>query len=438
MKKMNQNKDCLVVGLALFAMFFGAGNLIFPPALGLASGKSWLACMIGFFLTGIGMPMLGVLAVSKAGGTVDHLASKVNPTFSKILGTVVILAIGPLLAIPRTGATVYEMGVRPMLPNANPVMLSIIVSIIYFAITLFFVIKPSGIIDKIGKILTPILLLIVGLIIAKGVMSPVGTAVDTGIGNPFSKGFTEGYQTMDALASIVFGGIIMLSLAEKGYKSKEDQIKLTMKAGLVAGVGLAFVYGGLLYLGSTVSGVYPADVERTSLIVGMTEKILGNAGKMGISVAVSVACLTTSIGLTATVGNYFEELTNGKLSYRAIVIGTVIFSAIFANVGVEQIVKFAVPLLVTVYPVAIVLILMSIFDNFIKNKRAYLGAVYGALFVSLFDGLSAIGVNTAFVGKAINMLPFAGAGFAWLLPAAVGAFITTVMIKGTQESSSVQ
>lgn len=417
----NKNKDILVVGMALFAMFFGAGNLIFPPALGLAAGKSWLSCMIGFFLTGIGMPILGILAISKAGGTIDDLANKVNPIFSKILGTIIILAIGPLLAIPRTGATVYEMGVKPIFQNASPIL----VSIVYFSITLFFVIKPSGIIDKIGKFLTPGLLVIVATIIIKGIFSPLGAAATTGLVNPFSQGFTEGYQTMDALASIVFGGIIMMSLAEKGYTKKDDQIKLTMKAGLIAGMGLAFVYGGLLYLGSTVSNILPADMAKTDLMVSITQNLLGNLGTMAIALAVSLACLTTSIGLTATVGNYFYKLTKGKLSYRLIVIITVVFSGVFANVGVEQIVKLAVPLLVTVYPIAIVLILMSLFDNLIKNKRAYLGAVYGALFISLFDGISAMGINTSFIEKFINALPLANSGFAWILPALIGALITT-------------
>ncbi len=435
-QKMNQTKDSFVVGLALFAMFFGAGNLIFPPALGLNSGKGWLACLVGFLLTGVGMPLLGVLSVSKAGGTIDHLAGKVNPTFSKILGTIVILALGPLLAIPRTGATVFELGIRPSIPGANP----IIVSIVYFAVTLLLVIKPSGIVDKIGKVLTPILLCIIGTIIIKGIVAPAGAPVETGLGNPFSKGFTEGYQTMDAFCALVFGGILMLTLKEKGYEKKEDQIKLTMRAGLIAAVGLAFVYGGLLYLGATVSGVYPADMARADLVVGITQNALGSVGKMGIGVACSVACLTTAVGITATVGNYFEDISDGKLSYKAVVTATVIVSAVFANFGIEKIVKLAVPLLVTVYPVAIVLIVMNLFDNMIKNKRAYLGAVYGALFVSLFDGISAMGVNTAFIGNLMSRLPLSGAGFAWITPSIAGAIITTMLMSDREkmgEESSV-
>lgn len=432
MKK--QTKDFFVVGLALFAMFFGAGNLIFPPALGIMSGHNWFLCMIGFFLTGIGMPLLGVIGVSKAGGTIDHLASKVSPMFSKILGTIIVLAIGPLLAIPRTGATTFEMGVKPMFPNASPIL----VSIIYFGITLFFVIKPSGVIDKIGKILTPILLVIISIIIFKGISTPIGTPGATELAGPFSKGFTEGYQTMDALASIIFGGIIMFSLQEKGYEDKKTQISLTIKAALVAAIGLAFVYGGLLYIGATSGGAFPVDTPKTELIVGITAQLLGNYGKLAIGLAVSFACLTTSVGLTATVGSYFSELTKGKLSYRSIVIATSIFSAVFANAGVETIVSIAVPLLVTVYPVAIVLILLSIVDNFIKNKNAYTGAVAGALLISLFDGLSALGVDTSFIGSLIKQLPFASAGFAWLIPSIVGAIIAIFALKEKKQIAQVK
>lgn len=417
--------DVLVVGMALFAMFFGAGNLIFPPAMGLAAGKSFTAAMAGFFLTGIGMPLLGIIAVSKAGGTVRDLSDKVNPTFGKILSTIVILAIGPLLAIPRTGATTFEMGIRPLLPSVSPIL----VSVVYFSIALFLVINPTGVVDKIGKILTPVLVAVLAYIIYSGITSPIGAPGTIHIENPFSKGFTEGYQTMDAIGSIVFGGIVMNALIEKGYKDKKDQMIMTIKAGMIAALGLAFVYGGLMYLGATGGDIFPVETEKTALIVGIVEKILGRAGIVAIAVCVSAACLTTTVGLVATVGEYFQDLSGGKWSYRNIVIITTIFSAIAATMGVEKIVSVAVPLLVTVYPVVIVLIVMNVFDNFIKNKGAYTGAVYGALFVSFFDALSVVGINTSFIGSALGKLPLAAQGFGWLVPALIGAMITSFLMK---------
>jgi LIVCS family branched-chain amino acid:cation transporter len=417
--------DVIVVGFALFAMFFGAGNLIFPPSLGLMAGDKWGLALIGFLLTGVGMPLLGILAVSKSGGSMEKFAGKVSPTFAKILGTVIMLAIGPLLAIPRTGATTFEMGIQPIFPNASP----IIVSIIFFAITLLFVISPSKVIDSIGKVLTPVLLITIGVIIFKGITTPVGEFAVTNLANPFSRGFTEGYQTMDALGSIVLTSIVISGLIAKGYTERKEQMKLTVLSGIVAATGLLLVYGGLMYLGATAVNVFPADIAKTDLIINITSQLLGDWGKIALGLVVGLACLTTAIGLTATAGEFFSKLSNNRVSYRTVVILITVFSAIVANAGVETIVKFAVPLLVTVYPVAIALIVLSIFDSFIKSRGVYIGAVFGALLVSLFDALAAIGINVTSVQGIINMLPFSNQGLAWIAPAVACALIGALIFR---------
>ncbi|KXZ40331.1 branched-chain amino acid:cation transporter, LIVCS family [Alkalithermobacter thermoalcaliphilus JW-YL-7 = DSM 7308] len=415
--------DVVIVGFALFAMFFGAGNLIFPPFLGFISGDRWLVTFVGFFLTGICMPLLGIVAVSKAGGRLSDLADKVSPTFSKILGTIIMLALGPLLAIPRTGATTFEMGIKPIFPNFSP----IVASIIYFFITYILVIKPSSVIDTIGKFLTPTLLIILSVIIFKGATNPIGDLVNTGIENPFSTGFTEGYQTMDALGSIVIGGIIIKTLVSKGYTKKDEQIKLAVMSAIVAALGLTFVYGGLMYLGSTASEMFDFDISKTELTIQITNAILGNAGKVAIGIAVSLACLTTSIGLTATCGEFFNSLTNGKLSYKSIVTVIIVFSTIISNFGVEKIVGLAIPLLVTVYPVVIILIIMNLFDRYIPNKAVYPGAVIGAVCISIFEALSAAGVRVYSILDIIKRLPLSDQGFSWIAPALLGALFTGIV-----------
>jgi len=420
-----ETKDFIVVGAALFAMFFGAGNLIFPPALGMLSGDQWLLCILGFALTGVGLPILGVVTIAKVGGSLKDFAGRVSPTFAKILGAVIVLAIGPLLAIPRTGATVFEIGVSPLFPTIPPLA----VSIVYFAITLFFVIKPSSIIDKIGKILTPILLLIVGIIIFQGVTSPIGAPVPTGITLAFSDGFVGGYQTMDALASVVLGGLILFSLKDKGYTDQKSLVKLTAKAGILAGSALLFVYGGLLYLGATGSGVLAAGLSKTELIIALTSNLLGIYGQIALCLAVSVACLTTSVGLTAVVGNFFEELSNGKLSYRTIVIATTLFSIVMSVIGVEQIVKLSVPLLVLVYPVTIILIALNLFGQHIKSNGVFKGMVAGALFISIFDALGAMSINIEAATTVIAQLPFASSGFAWICPSLLCGFVGHLVSK---------
>jgi len=425
--------DVVVVGVALFAMFFGAGNLIFPPFMGLLAGTTWSLSLLGFLITGIGMPLLGIMAAARAGGTVEHLGSRVNPLFGRIMSIVVILAIGPLLAIPRTCAVAFELGIRPAFdtgvqPNIE-LMYRAVFSLIFFGITLAFALNRSTVVDKIGKYLTPFLFVTLAFIILKGVFAPVGEIIDTGLARPFGRGFNEGYQTMDTLASIVFAQIVIAALVFKGYTHVGDQVKMTSFAGLIAATGLGLVYGGLMYLGATAGSEYAQDVERTDLLIGITQSLLGGGGKVALGVAVGLACLTTSIGLTATVGDYFSTLSKGKIGYTAICIFTVVFSGVFATVGVTTIVTVAVPLLVTTYPVAICLIILTLIGRPVAHRAVYAGAVIGALSTSVFEALTAANMPVAAVNTAITHIPLAEAGFAWIVPGVLGGLIGLALAK---------
>lgn len=411
--------DVGLVGFALFAMFFGAGNLIFPPYMGFLSGSLWSVALIGFLITGIGMPLMGIIASARAGGTVEHLAGRVGPKFARILSIVIILAIGPLLAIPRTAAVTYEMGILPNLPWISRA----VGSLIFFSITFFFALNQSKVVDKIGKYLTPFLLVTLVIIIFKGIFFPMAAPIEGSLSAPFSSAFREGYQTMDAMASIVFAEIIIAALIFKGYKKVKDQVKMASFAGLIAALGLGFVYGGLMYLGATSGSLFAANIERTELLINIAYQILGNTGKVALGLAVSLACLTTSIGLTATVGDYFSSITKGKLKYKAICVATVLFSGVFATVGVNKIVQIAVPFLVMVYPVAIILILLTIFGGKKLHRKVYTGAVIGALVISVFDALTNAGLPIAFANDLISYIPLAKDGFAWIIPAFLGGII---------------
>ena len=420
-----KTNDVIWVGLALFAMFFGAGNLIFPPFLGFLAGGKWSIALVGFLITGIGMPLMGIMASARAGGSVEYLAERVSPWFGRLLSLVIILAIGPLLAIPRTAATTFEMGVRPNLPSVTPA----ISSLVFFGITLYFALNRKKVVDKIGKILTPFLLLTLALIILKGIFRPLGEAVGGTLTNAFGSGFREGYQTMDTLASVVFAEIIIATMIFKGYRQISDQVKMTSLAGVIAATGLGLVYGGLAYLGATAVSLFPGDVERTNLLIGIAQNLLGNGGKVALGLAVSLACLTTSIGLTATVGDYFSNLTWGKLRYKAVCVATCVFSAVFATVGVTTIVRVAVPLLVTVYPIAIVLILLTMMGRLVKHRAIYAGAVAGAFSTSLFDALTSAGVPIEAMNRWISLIPFAKSGFPWILPALTGVVVGLILAK---------
>jgi LIVCS family branched-chain amino acid:cation transporter len=234
---------------------------------------------------------------------------------------------------------------------------------------------------------------------------------------------------MDAMASIVFAEIIIAALVFKGYSKVADQIKLASMSAVVAASGLGLVYGGLMYLGAASRSVFSADIERTTLLISIAQGILGGAGKIVLGLAVALACLTTSIGLTATVGDYFSNITKERLKYKAICIATVVFSGIFATVGVTRIVQIEVPLLVLVYPMAICLIILTIAGRKSIHRAVYIGAVAGTLSTSIFEALTAAGVPVVAVNDLITHIPLAKAGFPWILPAVAGAIIGAIVAR---------
>lgn len=411
------NKDVIILGFALFAMFFGAGNLIFPPFLGVISGSNWLTGFGGFILADVGLALLAIVSAAKCNGQVDKVLSRSGKNLGVILGSAIMICLGPLLAIPRTAATTFEMGISPLFNGFSPVLFSII----FFAITFILTIKPSKVVDIIGQFLTPALLIALGVLIVKGIISPLGEMSLTSMSeNLFAEGVKQGYQTMDALGAVALSTVIISSLSNKGYENENQKIKLTLKAGVVAAIGLVLVYGGLTYLGATVSTMYGQDVVQTSLIVEITASLLGNPGKIILAIIVMLACLTTAIGLTSATAQFFEKTTNGKLKYELIVTIVCIFSAIVSNFGVSTIIKFSGPILDIIYPATVVLVIMTLFGNKIKNNNSFKGATYVALIVSVITILNNMGlINISF----INELPFSSLGFNWILPVLIGAII---------------
>ncbi|MGL5560299.1 MAG: branched-chain amino acid transport system II carrier protein [Paraclostridium dentum] len=423
----NTNKDIIIVGFALFAMFFGAGNLIFPPFLGLVSGESWMTGFSGFILADVGLALLAILASAKCNGEVNKILGRAGKSLSKVVGIAIMICIGPLLAIPRTAATTFEMGIQPIIGNS---ISPLIFSIIFFAIVLLLTIRPSKVVDIIGKVLTPALLVALALLIIKGIITPLGEiSPNTLVDNVFLNGVSQGYQTMDALGAVALSTIIIVSLHNKGYEDSSEKVSLTMKAGIVAGVALCFVYGGLTFLGATISqnfaGQDISSISQASLIVGITEQLLGYPGKAILGIIVALACLTTAIGLTSAAGQYFNKITNNKLKYEAVVIFVCVFSAIVSNFGVDTIIKFSAPILDMVYPVTILLVITTLFKDQIKNDNAIKGAAYVTLIISILGVVNSLAktyglpVHIPF----LEVLPFAKIGFNWIVPAIVGGIL---------------
>lgn len=413
---MNKKKEILILGFALFSMFFGAGNLLFPPSVGVAVGQDWFKAGLGFFLTGIGLPLLGILAFTKV-GSLNEFADKVSNRFSTIYSTTLILVIGPLFAIPRTGSTTFEMGVLPLFPNSNPTTIAVLTSVVFFGITLFLVLNESSITDILGKFLTPIILLILSLITILGITGDLGTPVQSTIsGNPLSYGFISGYQTMDALASVLFGVIIISGLEGKGITDKNEQKLFLSNAGFIAAIGLGFIYLSLIYLGAQISSIKGLTTAQTTLT--LAQLTLGNIGKIAFGICVAAACLTTSVGLVALASDWFSKLT--KISYKKMAIGMCLFSTVLSVAGLDYIISLSIPVLVILYPVTIVLILLNIFG--IKNHLTFKAVVSITLIVSLAETFK---IDLSFI-------PLAQAGFPWIIPSLI-AFIGSIFIRSEKK-----
>ncbi len=419
-------KDSLVIGFALFAMFFGAGNLIFPPLLGVVSGTKWFTSFAAFLFADGGLALLGVIALTRTDGDMEALFTRAGRFIGVLIGSLMILCIGPFLAIPRTAATTYEIGIKPTIGTG---LSPIIFAIIFFAIVLVLTIKPSKVVDIVGAFLTPALLICLAVLIIKGVVSPLGQPLErTLVDNLAVNGINEGYQTMDAMASCIFAGIVISSIRQKGYTERKVMVKATIVAGIVAVIGMAFVYGGLTYLGATVSPIYDNTVERTALIVSITEGILGGTGKVILAIIVALACLTTAIGLSSSCGNYFSQLTKGKLKYEAIVVVVCVFSAVISNFGVDKIVDLAVPVLGMIYPAVVAFIFLGILNDKIKNDNVFKCAIWVAVILGVLHtlpGIKAFANVTALVNFAatLDKLPGGNIGFFWAIPVLIAGII---------------
>ena len=424
------NKDVIVVGFALFAMFFGAGNLIFPPFLGVTSGQEWLKGFGAFILSDVGLSFLAVIAVAKCRGDVNLVLQRSGKRLSIILGIAIMMCLGPLLAIPRTAATTFEMGIEPLFSNFNPVLFSVI----FFIMTFILTIKPSKVIDIIGSFLTPALLIALAILIIKGILTPLGDINPTAmVDNVFAEGVKQGYQAMDPLGAVALSSVIIISLGNKGYKDDNEKVKLTTKAGLLSALGLALVYGGLTYLGATVSKIYDINVSQASLIVKITSSLLGSPGEIILAMIVTLACLTTAVGLTSATAQYFDKLTNGKIKYEAVVTVICIFSAIVSNFGVSSIIQFSGPVLDIIYPPTIVLVVMTLLGDKIKNDNAFKGATYMALFISILTVINSKTGSIPFISK----LPLASFGFNWIIPVLIAGIIGNFIISKENKAKNI-
>ena len=419
----------IVISLMLFSMFFGAGNFIFPPMLGKESGEIFYQTILYFCATAVLLPVLGVAAVARC-GSVQALTNRVDRVFGPIFIVLIYLSIGPFLAIPRAANLPFEVSIAPLFEN--PAVPLVFWTIFYFIINFVISANKSRVVDILGQYLTPVLLvLIVVLVVAVFLADtpPLGTPTGKYALAPTSTAFMAGYDTMDAMAAIVFGIVVVNVLRDYGVVQERALISTTIKTGIFAGVLLSLIYIGLAYLGAATAGIVQ-NVQNGANILSQTANYLfGSAGAPILGLALFLACITTTVGLTTSGSDYFNSLTP-KISYKAWCAIFSVVSALMANIGLSGILKFGVPILVAFYPVVIVLVLLALIDNFIdSSKLIYRACIYVTLVTGLIYSLGTVAgvLPQGFVELVKPAMPFYDYGLGWVLWAIV-AFCVTYII----------
>ena len=424
----------IAIGLMLFALFFGAGNLIFPASMGQQAGSNVWMAVIGFIITGVGLPLAGILAMGYSGcRSVQELAGRVHPAYGVIFSVLLYLAIGPAFAIPRTGTVSYEIAMRPFLADGGSETAMVIFLIAFFGLTLWLSINPQKLVDRIGKILTPALLLTILMMIVKSLISPMGSyqapeAPYATAGMAVLQGFLDGYNTLDALASLVFAILVIDFVKEAGAKTEKEVTVATAKSGVLAVSCLAFVYIFIANIGAEsvqALGILP---NGAPVLAESAKFFFGDFGAMILAVIVILACLSTSIGLVSSCAAYFSTAFGG-LSYSMYAIVFSVVSFFGAMFGLQTIIVSAIPVLFFLYPLTIVIIILAFLDKYFDGRQCVYAWTIALTFITaLLSGFEVAGVQL-FGPGGYAFLPFHDSGMSWA-PFALVGFIIGMIHKG--------
>ncbi|MCP3433529.1 branched-chain amino acid transport system II carrier protein [Stutzerimonas stutzeri] len=429
--------DLLALGFMTFALFLGAGNIIFPPSAGMAAGEFIWRAALGFLLTGVGLPLLTVVALARVGGGMDRLTAPLGRFAGTVLAVAVYLAIGPLFATPRTAVVSFEMGIAPFSGNSG--MPLFIYTLVFFAAMLFLVLNPGQLVNRIGKFITPVLLAALLVLGGAAIFAPageVGAVNESYRGAPLIKGFLEGYLTMDTLGALVFGIVIATAIRDRGVSEPALVTRYSMIAGVIAAIGLSLVYLALFYLGATSQGIAGGAENGVQILTTYVQHTFGTPGSLLLAVVITLACLTTAVGLTTACGEFFSALL--PVSYRSVVIVFALFSLLVANQGLTQLISVSVPVLVGLYPLAIVLVALSLLDRFwLSSSRVFVPVMAVTLVFGVVDGLAAAGLGS-WVPALFTQLPLADQSMGWLVPVLVMLVLAVVTDRLLGRAERVQ
>lgn len=425
--------DIVSIGFMMFSIFFGAGNLIFPPSLGQVAGTNLWTAMAGFLTTGVGLPLLGIIAIALVGGDYPtYIGQRVAPWFATLLLGLLYLSIGPLFAIPRTGAVSFEIGIRPFLAGDSAIIGQAVYTGLFFILTYWLAHNPGKLIDRVGKILTPALLLFLVLLFIRTFASPLGSIQapqGAYLAFPFAEGFQNGYLTMDLLASVAVGAIVVTAIQRSGITEPRIIGRACFLSGVLAVALMALVYLSLAYLGATSTEMV-GIAENGGIILTKTSAIFfGAAGQTILALIIMLACLTTSCGMLTAFASYFSDVSNGRLTYGQLTLGGAIFGFAAANIGLTGLIQISIPFLIALYPIVIVLVLLTLADRLgSAGPYVYRCSLACTALFSIYGGLKEAGFAWPTLDSLLTQyLPLYGVNLGWFLPALLGAALGGVL-----------
>ncbi|MDO4764422.1 MAG: branched-chain amino acid transport system II carrier protein [Eubacteriales bacterium] len=429
MKEKLTTKQYLLISTLLFGMFFGAGNLIVPPMTGKLAGQNVWITMLFFCVTAVVLPVMGVIAVAKSGG-LKNLASRVDAKFAAVFTAAIYLSIGPALGIPRAGSVPFEMAIKPYLPEMLTGRWSLFVyTVIFFGVAYWLSLTPSKLVERMGKVITPSLLGLMAVLfivsLVKGMPqmeAPLKEAYQT---HASLQGFIDGYMTMDTIAALNFGLVISMVIYELKIKDEKEMIKVTVKSGMMAGGLLVLIYFLLAYLGAASVSMFPDTTNGAQILGRVSMHLLGTGGTVLQGAIFTLACLTTCVGLITSSGKYFTTLSN-KLSYKSWATIWTLLSFVFANIGLDAIMKYNITILFILYPISIVLIVLALTDKWMEsNPLIYRATIYTTAVISAVGALqSEMGIEIPAVYALFAKLPLHGFKLGWVIPAIVVLLVT--------------
>lgn len=432
MKKL-KFQELLAVASMLFGMFFGAGNLIFPASMGQLAGRNVWVATAGFLVTGVGLPLLGVaaLGISRADGLLG-LSSRVGRKYGLFFTCLLYLTIGPFFAIPRCATVSYTVGLQQLLPGVNESLALAVFSVVFFGVALFFSLRPGEILTWIGKVLNPLFLGCLAVLLVRALTAPlgeIGQIAPTGAyaADAFATGLLEGYNTMDALAGLAFGIIVVDAIRRLGVTEPGQIARDTIRAGVFSALLMALIYLLVAVVGAQSRGMFEAAPNGGEALAQIARYYFGGAGGLILAATVTVACLKTTVGLITSCGETFVRLFPAGPSYPVWAVGFCALSLLLANLGLDAIIAYSVPVLMFLYPLSIVLILLTLGGKLFGNSRTVLawtvGCTIPAALLDLAGALPA-GAQDALklepVLRLTQCLPLADKGFGWVCPALLG------------------